>query len=391
MFHESNVVSTVTNLKNLAQNAGFRRLTPFQEEVLPKIAEGKDLFINTGNNRGKTLAALLSAFTGVPEKGKPAKALIISPDSKEIGKLGSLASNIISSNRLPYIATTLSANGESKREFQELSRNPDIIIGNTDRIIDQIRKKNLPMNNTSIVIVFIARDTIPSGFDKDLFFISSRLPKKVQTIFFAPKDEFLTVFEEFSRKPFKQFISQTEEKKEETMDTKNVSDNNEEFVKDKIKDLVTLIKSDKDPKGLDKYKKLIKKSVPLTMRSYIGAYLLRALIDESPAPAATSAAPSRGRSRIQPNLKASERPKATGNYTTLFFSIGKNRRVFPKDLTRFICTQLNMDSNKIGTIKILDSYSFVDIHIDHADAAVNNLNEQEFRGRKLTVNYAKKR
>ncbi len=375
MFHESNKVSTIENVRNLAQNAGFRKLTPLQETLLPQVTDGKNLFVNTSKQKGKTLAALLSVLSRMPEKGKASKALIITPESRDISKMGSLAENMISSNRLPFIATTLTNGGDPKRELQELSRNPDIIIGSTDRIIDHIRKKNLHMDKTTIATVFITKDVIPPGFDKNLFFIFSKLPKKVQTVFFSPEEKLSSIFEEISRKPLHLTISDPDNRKEKSMTPQKTdsNNNNDDFIAQKLKELIALIKSDKNPKELEKYRKLIRKNVPMTMRSYVGAYLFRALIDDSPTP------------------KAGRKNTSSENHITLFLSIGKNRRVFPKDITRFICSSLDIDPSNLGTIKILDSYSFVDIHRDHADAAVNTLNEKEYRGRKLTVNYARKR
>jgi len=113
------------------------------------------------------------------------------------------------------------------------------------------------------------------------------------------------------------------------------------------------------------------------LRAYVGAYLLRALMDDAP-----------GRPAAAPRKEESETDE---NSTTLFFSIGKNGRVFPKDLARYVTTTLSIDPSELGNIKVLDSYSFIDISTSHADKAVNMLNGQEFRGRKLTVNYARKK
>ena len=378
MFHESSLVSTMDDVKLLARNAGFTRLTPLQESVIPGVLEGKNLFINTRNFRGKTLAVVLSVLSRLPRESKGIKALIITPETKDILKAGALVSNIISSNRLPFVAAVLNPEGDPRKEIQDLSRNPDLIIGNTRGIIDQIRKNNLPLENTGLAAVLITREEIPEGFDKDLFFIFSKLRKKTQTTFFAPRDDYFQILEEISRKPQQVAAPAPQEEKEIPMPVQSKNpQTNEDFVKDKLKDLLELIRKDRNPKEIDRYKKLIKKHVPLTLRAYVGAYLLRALMDDAP-----------GRPAAAPRKEESETDE---NSTTLFFSIGKNRRVFPKDLARYVTTTLSIDPSELGNIKVLDSYSFIDISTSHADKAVNMLNGQEFRGRKLTVNYARKK
>ena len=74
------------------------------------------------------------------------------------------------------------------------------------------------------------------------------------------------------------------------------------------------------------------------------------------------------------------------NKTTLFISVGKNRRVFPKDLARLFQSRLDLEQSDIGVIKVLESYSFIDISKEHAERAIDQLNGEEFKGRKLTVN-----
>ena len=69
----------------------------------------------------------------------------------------------------------------------------------------------------------------------------------------------------------------------------------------------------------------------------------------------------------------------------------ENRRVFPKDLTRLFYSALSLSPDKIGAIKVLDNYSFLDIETSYAEKAIKELNGTEYRGRNITVNMARKR
>ncbi|HUV07362.1 MAG TPA: DbpA RNA binding domain-containing protein, partial [Spirochaetia bacterium] len=79
------------------------------------------------------------------------------------------------------------------------------------------------------------------------------------------------------------------------------------------------------------------------------------------------------------------------NFTTLFVSIGKNRRVYPKDLTELFMNNLNLKRSDIGEIKIFDNYAFVDVSLDYATDAISKLTGTSFRGRRITVNRARKK
>jgi RNA recognition motif-containing protein len=73
----------------------------------------------------------------------------------------------------------------------------------------------------------------------------------------------------------------------------------------------------------------------------------------------------------------------------LFFSIGKNRHLFPREVIMFICSKTSVPREDIGSIRILDNYSFVQVRDTRADEIIEALNGLKFRGRTLTVNYAK--
>ena len=75
----------------------------------------------------------------------------------------------------------------------------------------------------------------------------------------------------------------------------------------------------------------------------------------------------------------------------LFISIGKNRRLFPRDIITLIMSKTSVAREDIGIIRILDNYSFVQVRDTKADEIIEKLTGLRFRGRTLTVNYAKPR
>ena len=133
-----------------------------------------------------------------------------------------------------------------------------------------------------------------------------------------------------------------------------------------VDELQRRIKEDEDPVELGEYRKAFKKLVPLFMRSYLAGYLLRQIAAKG----------------------GIRRKMAT---TTLFLSIGKNRRVYPRDLVQLLFAAGQISKADIGDIKILDNYSFVEIEERIASSVISRLDGIQYRGRHLTVNFAKKR
>jgi len=142
----------------------------------------------------------------------------------------------------------------------------------------------------------------------------------------------------------------------------------EDVLKGKLKSILKQIKEEEDPELLNQYKKIIKKTVPITMRAYLAAYLFKkALEGEHP------------------------EPLAGGDMQTIFVSIGKNKKVFPRDLSRLFRKSLDLQPKDIGNIKVLDNYSFVDIPQSQAQRAIEVMDGIEFRGKNITVNFARKK
>ena len=53
--------------------------------------------------------------------------------------------------------------------------------------------------------------------------------------------------------------------------------------------------------------------------------------------------------------------------------------------------KLQLGANELGSVRVFDKYSFVDINPARADEAITRLSGSEMKGRTITVNYAKKK
>ena len=65
--------------------------------------------------------------------------------------------------------------------------------------------------------------------------------------------------------------------------------------------------------------------------------------------------------------------------------------MFPREILALINARAKVAREDIGIIRILDNYSFVQVRSSAADTVIEALNGQNFRGRALTVNYARSR
>lgn len=381
MFQTSGADPGILKVRTLAKNAGFPTLTPLQSRLLPQIAAGLSPVTDTSGEKGKKLAMLLSVLIRLEQKPK-SQALIITAGNDDAGKLGSLSARLLNRQDRPSHFTVLDSRRGPRREAERLRRKPDIIIGTSRQIIDHIRRRDLGLGKISLAGIYASEPGHPEEFHQDLQFIFSKLPPQVQTLCLLPALTGLGPMEEFLKKSQNLTVSQNV--KEETTPMSKKPDRhsvNEEVIKDALDTMLDEIRSVQDPHELDIYKKLIKKKVPLTLRSYVGAYLLKKRMEGS----------NQGSVEPRKNREEGNGHIDQDGFTTLFFSIGKNRRVYPKDLSRLLFTAAKLSNEDVGAIRIMDSYSFIEIKNSHTDEVIEVLNNSEFRGRRLTVNYARKK
>ena len=178
--------------------------------------------------------------------------------------------------------------------------------------------------------------------------------------------------------------------------------NEEQFIA-LLEDAVTKVKTEEDPVVLTEYKKIFKKVVPLTLRSYVAAYLAKNACGGFRFKSRRDRVSPRDRRHHEDfsrnstegeNVVRQKAPRIVideADATTIFIGIGRNRHVFPRDLVGLIAQVVQIERERIGSIKVLDNYSFVQLYKDDADRVINVLNGYDYRGRKLVVSFSRKR
>jgi hypothetical protein len=172
---------------------------------------------------------------------------------------------------------------------------------------------------------------------------------------------------------------------------------NEKKIKNFLDTALETIRTEADPQLLNQYRSLIRKNVSFFRRSYLAAYLL--MLQEQPQgrqrkfgggePGGKAESARQGQRRAQQPSAPVALPEEES--AKLFINIGRNRRVFPREILGLIGTRTSVAKEDIGTISILNNYSFIQVRSSAAPEILEALNGASFRGRTLTVNYARGR
>ena len=147
----------------------------------------------------------------------------------------------------------------------------------------------------------------------------------------------------------------------------------EDVLEGSIRQILDRIREQEDPKELEEYRRVLRRTVPLRLRGYFMAYLFKNL------------------SGMSSQRASRPRKRQEMSFSKLFVSVGRNRRVFPKDLAELFVSRLGLDRSQIREVKVLESYSFIEVDSSVAETAIAKLTGTELKGRKLTVNHARKK
>jgi hypothetical protein len=176
----------------------------------------------------------------------------------------------------------------------------------------------------------------------------------------------------------------------------------------RIRESLGKIYAEADPAVLNQYRGLIKKEVSFFKRSYLAAYLLMELDQRGGGMrhggTGRDGRPYRGSQAYgyrhgngADSAEEGQKGERTGyplaeeESVKLFFSAGRSRKVFPREILGLIISKTLIAKEDIGAIRILDNYSFVQVRNTVAETIINSLNGNMFRGRPLTVNFARSR
>lgn len=184
-----------------------------------------------------------------------------------------------------------------------------------------------------------------------------------------------------------------------------------------LEDAISKVRTEEDPIVLTKMKKIFKKNVPFTLRNYVAAYLAKQACQgfrgggrpqhrqdggprtgdrfqkrERERPAATRRQETTRESAATEAKSAPRRVTIDEAYAaTIFIGIGKNRRVYTRDLITLLMQVCKLDRERIGRIRNQENYSFVELFKDDVDDVIATLNGYNYHGRELIVSYARKK
>jgi len=167
----------------------YTKPTPIQEQAIPVVLAGRDLFGCAQTGTGKTAAfalpiiQLLSGQPAKPGAQRRIRSLILTP-TRELAL--QIEENMRAYGQYTDLRSVAIVGGVSQKvQERALRQGADVIIATPGRLIDLINQKFVDLQYVQILVLDEADRMLDMGFIHDVKRIIAKMPRKKQTLFFS--------------------------------------------------------------------------------------------------------------------------------------------------------------------------------------------------------------
>ena len=178
----------ISPLLSALEKKGYKTPSPIQQQAIPHILAGKDIFGCAQTGTGKTAAFALPILQLLHTKHKPSpkkeiKALILAP-TRELAAQISDNFKVYGSN-LGFVHTTIFGGVSQFHQVVALKKGVDILIATPGRLLDLMQQGFIRLNHVEFFVLDEADRMLDMGFINDMKKVIAKLPAKRHTMFFS--------------------------------------------------------------------------------------------------------------------------------------------------------------------------------------------------------------
>ncbi|MCK9578084.1 DEAD/DEAH box helicase [bacterium] len=215
-------------LKDNIVKKGYINPTPIQDKAIPVVLQKKDVVGIANTGTGKTAAFLIPAINDVLSK-KDSKTIIIVPTRELAEQIEKEFKQFTYGLR---IFSVLCIGGTNvRKQFFDLKRSHNFIIGTPGRIKDMVQRKAINLSQFRTVVLDEADRMLDMGFIDDIKFLISQMPEDKQALCFSATfpAEIELLVKKFLRDPEKISVKKGDSSKNVDQDVIRVHDKNKKF------------------------------------------------------------------------------------------------------------------------------------------------------------------
>lgn len=189
------------DLLKAIERKGYSQPTEIQELVIPEVLKGeRDIVAQAKTGTGKTAAFGIPIIQRLePSTPKTVKVLVLTPTRELALQIAQELESLMGHRKLKV--ATIYGGQSYERQFTQLSRGVDIVVGTPGRIIDHIGRGTVDLSHVEYLVLDEADRMLDMGFIDDVKEIIRHVPSNRRTMLFSATmpDEVVAIAREFMR------------------------------------------------------------------------------------------------------------------------------------------------------------------------------------------------
>ncbi|AEA43899.1 DEAD/DEAH box helicase [Fluviicola taffensis] len=162
--------------------------TPIQEQSIPSLLQGKDLFGCAQTGTGKTAAFALPILQHLDPDGqvkgkRPIRCLVLAPTRELANQINDSFKSYGKHSKLRSMVIFGGVN--QNKQVNQLNAGIDILVATPGRLLDLMNQGHIQLSKITHFVLDEADRMLDMGFIHDIKKILPRLPKNKQNIFFS--------------------------------------------------------------------------------------------------------------------------------------------------------------------------------------------------------------
>ncbi len=184
------------------EEMGFTESTPIQTAAIPVVMSGRDVIGQAQTGTGKTAAFGIPAIEHVDADDRNTQVLILCP-TRELALQVKEQITQLAKYKKGLLVSAIYGGESYERQFANLKRGTQIVVGTPGRIMDHIERKTLKLDHISMVILDEADEMLNMGFREDIEQILSHAKEERQTVLFSAtmSKEIMNITKKFQDNP----------------------------------------------------------------------------------------------------------------------------------------------------------------------------------------------
>jgi ATP-dependent RNA helicase RhlE len=166
------------------RDAGYATPTPIQEQGIPVVLQGRDMFGLAQTGTGKTAAFMLPILQRLTQGPlRRTRVLIIAP-TRELAEQIHQSANVLGRHTKVRSAAIYGGVGKGP-QLSALQRGTEIIVACPGRLLDHIHAGDVDLSHIEVLVLDEADRMLDMGFLPDIRRILKHVPPKRQTMLFS--------------------------------------------------------------------------------------------------------------------------------------------------------------------------------------------------------------